>query len=991
MWDYYYDFEREIQLADWKIREKRADGSIQLVCEVTLEKEAEKILLWTKNPPGANIHARVLEVNGRPVREIPGFYIGCHAERQGMRLRLPAGKNRIEASVLPGAEGIENFRMQLIDVLPFVEPKEYYRAFSESEKEVFPEAPAIGIEGLTPGAGHKPYPGRFGFVKGTGLLDCSMHAFGKISRMYLCGDPKTKVPWAWGYSLIQEENTETEEAAGSEEYQVSPLALRWKRGGTEYLCSTAYPGIVTKCPSQPYLKVSELTFAGNYQYVLTAGEAASTGRFSGKLTENWLLLFGSTEYPDLPLMLIPDRPPEKIEFLRNGENRLTEVRLYGCSRLTTLTPFGFEPLDPQSPEDEAFLAEAIRRCRFWARASLAIPTACREYFRNDYEKQEVRIVQKFEYEEFTDGWDTEKLHLAPLPPALGLDKEGTASPGAMDFRFPTKYGPLTGRIGQDSEYTLKMVYPYRKFPLKQDGSKAEKLIARDLENFFEFQSRFPDDLRSFAYPGAILESYAYSGTMFNFMPKEKRDLLAKILPPRMKISCDPKGKYTLKLTEWAHLFRTSPDRNEVERYYKGDAVRSMEMLNLYDRTEPFTGASYKLCYLNCSMLFAGELKTGTQEEVGKYPKPCIEIDWGMGIFFYMLYLSALISGDFSAVRENWSVLKKIFVYFEVYHDWACMGAGYAEKACTWVEGADFGAFTAFTHLARIVGDHEAAEQAVYLTAKLLVLDKSRFFAGPFFAGLYHVEPWYGHLFFQEEYDLLHNFLSVPKTTSLSPGERIRRGALHGLITEGLYPELFEAFRKTSPKVHRMTMSRYREAYGNGYDSENPPQGRLQCDFNYLLVNDALDPEIPPDRTLRLIEKARSYRRLMGQWHDVHRFENNTPADYLEGQLNAWLEMRDHPLWLEHWEDLRIVSAQWHPAEAVAEIEVRITGEKPLLRCGIRVVPEGAVLNGKNLPRDTVTDGIIVFHPSASGLLRISFRAGEQRVIDKKVISKEKME
>ena len=209
MWNYYYDFDGEIQLAGWKIRKKDPDGSVRIVCEAKLKKEAEKILLWTKNPLGQSYHSRVLAVNGRPVREIPGFYIGRHAERQGVQLRLPAGKNRIEVKILPGTEGIENFRMQLIDVLPFVEPKEYYRKLSEPEKEVFSEAPAIGIEGLTPGAGHKPYPGRFGFVKGTGLLDCSMHAFGKISRMYLCGDPKTKVPWAWVYSLIQEEKTET--------------------------------------------------------------------------------------------------------------------------------------------------------------------------------------------------------------------------------------------------------------------------------------------------------------------------------------------------------------------------------------------------------------------------------------------------------------------------------------------------------------------------------------------------------------------------------------------------------------------------------------------------------------------------------------------------------------------------------------------------------------------------------------------------------------
>ena len=974
MWNYYYKFDQEIQLDGWTVQSKEQDGIVRISCEVKFDRETDKILLWAKNQKHSCAHPRVLKINGNPVRNARGFYIGSYTERQGVRLHFQPGKNKIEALVIPGSDKLENFRMQLIDIPAKTGVKEYYRDRSEPERELPAEAPEIGIEGLTPGAGHKQYPGRFGFVKGTGLLDCSMHAFGKVSKMYLCGDPKTKVPWAWGYSLIQEDPTDTEEAA-DEKYEVSPLTLRWKRSRTEYLCSTAFPGIVTKCPGRPYLKVSELMFAGNYQYVLTAGEVASTGRFSGNLPENWLLLFGSTEYPDLPLLLIPDCQPGKIEFLRNGENRLTEVRLYGCSRLTTLTPFGFEPLEPQNPDDEKFLSDAAQRCRFWARSSLAIPTVCREYYRNDHEKQEVRIVQKYEYEEFADGWNTAKLFLAPLPPAAGLDKEGVTSVSTMDFRFPTKYGPLTGRIGRNSEYTLKMVYPYRKFPLKQDVSKVEKLLSRDLENYFEFQSRFPENVRSFAYPGAILESYAFSGTLFNFMPEEKRDFLAKILPSRMKAACDPDGKYKLWLTEWGYLFRTNPDRDAVEKYYKGGTMRSMEMLNLYDRTEPFTGASYKICYLNCSMLFSGQLKDGSRETVGNYSDPYIEIDWGIGGFFYMLYLSALISGDYSVIRDNWATLKEVFAYFEIYHDWACMSSGYAEKACTWVEGIDFGALIAYTNMAHIAGDKEAEESAVYLTAKLLVLDKGRFFAGPYFAGLYHVEPWHGGLFFQEEYDLYHNFQSVPKITSLSPHERVRRGSLHTLITEGLYPELFDALRISSPEVHHMTMNRIREAYGGGFDAENPPQGRLQCDFSYLLVNDALDPDIPPEQTLKLIEQAKACGKLMGQWHDVHRFENNTPADYLESQINAWLEMRKHPLWLEHWEDLRIVSAQWHPAEAVAEIEIRITGKKPLLLCRIRTTPNEAELDGKSLEWEKNKGHQLIFRPGTSGILRIGFPKG----------------
>ena len=85
-------------------------------------------------------------------------------------------------------------------------------------------------------------------------------------------------------------------------------------------------------------------------------------------------------------------------------------------------------------------------------------------------------------------------------------------------------------------------------------------------------------------------------------------------------------------------------------------------------------------------------------------------------------------------------------------------------------------------------------------------------------------------------------------------------------------------------------------------------------------------------------------------------------------------MRKHPLWLEYWEDLRIVSAQWHPAEAIAEIEIRITGEKPMLRCGIRTTPNGAELDGEKLSWETINGKTIEFQPTASGTLRIRFQA-----------------
>ena len=147
------------------------------------------------------------------------------------------------------------------------------------------------------------------------------------------------------------------------------------------------------------------------------------------------------------------------------------------------------------------------------------------------------------------------------------------------------------------------------------------------------------------------------------------------------------------------------------------------------------------------------------------------------------------------------------------------------------------------------------------------------------------------------------------------------------------------------------------------------------DFSYLLVNDALDPEIPPEETRELIRQAKASGQLMRQWHDVHRFENNVPEDYLESQLVAWLEMRDHPLWLEHWVDLRILSAEWHPASNTAEIEIALTGKKPLLRCGARRPPVSSRLEGEPLPWESGRGNVLLFRPGSSGRLVVAFGSG----------------
>lgn len=221
------------------------------------------------------------------------------------------------------------------------------------------------------------------------------------------------------------------------------------------------------------------------------------GDFSpaGTMAENWLLLFGVTEFPDVPILLVFAREPDAVRIRRNRTGRLTALDFHlprpdtgsqARTRVFTATPFGIESFDPAALYGGKCMADAIRRCRFWSRAFLAYPVKCAEYYQPDEAAKKVKIIQQFEYRMFHDAWGTPPLTTAPLPPPLTLlDGRGIAGfdKAVHDYRFPTKYGYLKGAIGRNyAEYTLPHMPRARRFPLRdtRDG-RIPDLLADGLD------------------------------------------------------------------------------------------------------------------------------------------------------------------------------------------------------------------------------------------------------------------------------------------------------------------------------------------------------------------------------------------------------------------------------------------------------------------------------------------------------------------------------
>ncbi|OQA77911.1 MAG: hypothetical protein BWY31_04421 [Lentisphaerae bacterium ADurb.Bin242] len=539
----------------------------------------------------------------------------------------------------------------------------------------------------------------------------------------------------------------------------------------------------------------------------------------------------------------------------------------------------------------------------------------------------------------------------------------------IDFLFPTKFGLLHGMFGSTSSYRIPFMPSARKFPLRDlSDATPGKVLKKGLKKYFDFAAKFPKTTQAYPYAGALMEPYAMATTLLNFMNEKDRERLRSLAAERLEGACDPERTYDYPVINHGFMMRTMPDDKGVADIYADPAMRHRRLWNWYNRTEPFTGTKYHICYLNVCFFSGGLIKEGTREEIAGLKIPLIENDWGAGLTFYYMYLCALASGSFEAIRKNWPLLKSVYSFFEKMHDWACLGSGYSDNAISWVEGANYGAFTSFIHMSEAVGDRKAHEQALYLGSKQFALRMAIIHASQnHFSKYYGVKPWYIAKCLHEESNPAYQFQTVPSDLWR---KKFRPDGIYNLTTEGIYPEIFTAMRSFHPKETEIIMNLLREALADGMNAPDNRWGAMQQTAS-MLIDMALNPAVSGERLLAEIKAVKKRGTLMREWRGIHIFSRRLPEHYLEAQLLAWDAMKHHPAWLEHWEDMQILSADWKAP--CAEITFRQSGSRPKIRLGIRKKPGKVLLNGKKIPfTHRLSENRIELTPGEPGKLEILF-------------------
>ena len=264
----------------------------------------------------------------------------------------------------------------------------------------------LTMSGLEKGAGFERFPGRFGWLKGDGLLDFGVPYFGVIwKRCVLKGHSRLmgkKDLWALyilpsgSWARVRRPQRYPGLVSKDEVKNVNWVCCTWEKkvvvGRRAYrfrltyslptpalLLETGYPMLTIRgfrFKERGWWLIPEpagecnLGLLTDYRFVVlplrgkavlreTKAEVYNR-RMDERLSENWVFLFGARGFPDIPLLLVLKRNPERIVFERDKEGLLKEIRVEvpgGLGFALIMTPFGIETFEPL--EQEKWLKGAI--------------------------------------------------------------------------------------------------------------------------------------------------------------------------------------------------------------------------------------------------------------------------------------------------------------------------------------------------------------------------------------------------------------------------------------------------------------------------------------------------------------------------------------------------------------------------------------------------------------------------------------------------------
>jgi len=865
----------------------------------------------------------------------------------------------------------------------------------------------LSPHGYRPGVGNSPVPaGRFGWIKGDGLLDCSMTGFGEISKNYIKHHAANSDVRGWQISC--DPPYAKSETKG--EIRADWTSVDWKR---EYIAeqdfysrkkgtkinfgvtySLAMPGIILKTNDSAFR--IDCTEARRFNYIaLPLSEGVVTRKIKpdeelynlktqGKLSDNWILLWGSEVFPDIPVLIILEKNPGKIIPVSKYK-RLTAIDICrtpvdsSTEYIIFSTPFGIQTLDIAQTNSQDFIKKIIPRCKFWSKTLLAYITGCQEAFRIDEKNNRISVIQNFTYRILRNEWNSQPLKIAPYPPVLSLVDMKTKlinlSPNAVDLECVTKYGPFKAVIGSDQcQYDIPLPPTTTRIPLKPlDDNQVSAKLAKGIR-----MERYNPEM-------AYSKGEWYWVRKGYWLKKTRRATTASswfgqlpFLFPFM----DQDMLQAFRMNSRDHLIDMLDDIEgfKTTNLYKavkldiGDAEPSRPLW--FKRKEPYTGSTY---LLNFRHSYKGD-------DPSNYPGTFTDQDWGNGRALYGIYLLAKYSDSWDVVRKNWPTVQGAYRFFEVFQDWALMSVGNSERGHTWCDTSCYGGYTSFMEMARELGKNENYQTGAYLFSRHCIMRLALFFSGTYMNEFYDSKPWLVQHHFDEinggRYDHMGKVPKLePEATHLLGDDTIiRRNSLYSLTAEGINPEfctmLFALIPEQTDEFVKLYNQYYPEWPTSGIrqlDKIHACSGRITAFVMFLL--ELWDKNVKTEwigkqlanSTINKISSVIS-RRIKGS-PELH-------------YLQALIATRKDPIWLEDWNNTVINRAVYDRDNQTAEIGLT-SKDTAVLQFGIRQIPQSVTFGNDQLAQAKDLEesesgwlckgNILVVKVKKSGKLKIKFK------------------